>query len=96
MREEHSESFNLTQVTLHDFSREDEKEKEEWRGDEQVVPSFFCLLRIVFEHIWAHLFPHRESPVQLTQTISRETKASVEGGGCCFMARWRGNNYTFF
>lgn len=47
--------FNLTQVALHDSSREDEKEKEGWKGEEQVVPGFFfflfCLLRIVFEHI---------------------------------------------
>lgn len=40
----------------------------------------FLLLRIVFEHIWAHLFPHRKSPVQLTWAISCETKASVEEG----------------
>lgn len=61
------------------------RKKKEWRGEEQVVSVFFsfyfCLLQIVFEHIWAHLFLHRESPVQLTWNISCETKASVEGGG---------------
>lgn len=42
--------------------------------------------KTVFEHIWAHLFPYWESPVQLTWTISGETKTSWRGG-CCFMAR---------
>lgn len=73
--------FNLIQVTLSDSRREDEKEKEDWRGTSCFSVFFLCLLWIVFEHIWAHLFSHRESPVQLTWTISRETKASVEGGG---------------
>lgn len=32
-------------------------------------------LLIAFEHIFAHLFPHREWPSQLTPTISGEAAA---------------------
>lgn len=81
VREEHSESLTSLQspfMTLVDKIRRERKNKEE-RNNSFLV--FFLLAVIVFEHIWAHLFPHRKSPVQLTWTISRETKASVEGGG---------------
>lgn len=101
--------FNLTQATLPDSGRENENNKKRGgcKKGGQVFPVFFLifiyfgLLQIVSEHIWAHLFPHRESPVQLTSTISRETKASVAagagGGGCClcFTARWRSTEHTF-
>lgn len=79
--EEHSESLTLSKSPS--LTPGEKMRKKKRTGEEQVVSVFFflCLLWIVFEHIWAHLFSHRESPVQLTWTISRETKASVEGGG---------------
>lgn len=83
--EEHAEGFNLTRVALPDSRKRDER----GRGGRarRRGASFFLVIylfifarcRLFFEHIWAHLFPHRESPVQLTQTISCETKASAVG-----------------
>lgn len=96
-REEHSESLTSPEspsVTPREKMRKKRKHEEE-RNELFLFflfLFFFCLLRIVFEHIWAHLFPHRESPVQLTWTISRETKALVEGGGGA--ASWPGGEAT--